>query len=329
MAATKDRQYRGVRVMVLGAAGFVGRWVGRQLTHQEARLYLLDCRAAGSEKIFERFGVRGEVLEADATEAETLDRIYREIRPSITFNCVAYGVDPAQKDPALAKRINSDLVEALCRVVARNREAEWGGQDLVHIGSALEYGQAGGILSEESHPQPTSLYGITKLSGTRVVTHSSVRFGFKGITVRLFTVYGPGERDGRLLPSLIEISRRRQAIDLTAGLQERDFTFMPEAADGLLKLGLSAALPGEAINLATGRLTSVRGFVEIAARVLGIADQNLRFGVLPTRQEEMTQSGVSVERLRRLTAWIPSVSIAEGIRKTAEFLQAPEQASQP
>ena len=104
---------------------------------------------------------------------------------------------------------------------------------------------------------------------------------------------------------------------------------MPEAADGLLKLALSPALPGEAINLATGKLTSVRGFVETAARVLGIPDRNLRFGVLPTRQEEMAQLGVSVERLKRLTAWLPCVGIAEGIRRTAAFFEAPEPVSQP
>ncbi len=327
-AMTKTSQYHAVRVLVLGA-GFVGRWVARQLTSQEARLYLLDRKAAGSEKVFERFGVSGEVLEADATEWQTLDRIYREVRPSITFNCIGYGVDPAQKDPTLAQRINSDLVETLCRVIAWHRDTEWRGQDLVHIGSALEYGQAGGMLSEKSCPQPTSLYGLTKLAGTRIVAQSSVRLGLKGITARLFTVYGPGELEGRLLPSLLNISRTSEAIDLTAGLQERDFTFMPEAADGLLKLGLSGAGPGEAINLATGKLTSVRAFVEIAARVLRIPDRNLRFGVLPTRPEEMTQSGVSVERLERLTSWVPSVSIAEGIRKTAAFFEASELVSQP
>jgi len=326
---TEARPYHGVRVLVLGASGFVGRWVAHQLTSQGARLYLLDRKTAGSEEIFERFGVTGQVLEADATDLETLDRIYHEVRPSITFNCVGYGVDPAQRDPALAKKINSDLVEGLCRVVARNRDAEWRGQDLVHIGSALEYGEAGGILSEKSCAQPTSLYGITKLAGTRIVAESSVLLGFKAITARLFTVYGPGELEGRLLPSLLEIPKTGNAINLTAGLQERDFTFMPEAADGLLKLGLSDAAPGEAVNLATGKLTSVRGFAETAARVLGIPDGNLRFGVLPTRQEEMTQLGVSVERLKHLTAWAPSISIAEGIRKTAEFFEASELVSQP
>ena len=93
---------------------------------------------------------------------------------------------------------------------------------------------------------------------------------------------------------------------------------MEDAAEALLRLGLGGETRGE-INVATGVLTPVRDFVTTAARELGISVENLRFGSLPTRPEEMYHRPVSVERLFETTGWSPTTTLPEGIRKTASF----------
>jgi UDP-glucuronate decarboxylase len=133
----------------------------------------------------------------------------------------------------------------------------------------------------------------------------------------LFTVYGPGEHAGRLLPSLREAARSAGVVPLTAGAQRRDFTYVEDVADGLLRLGLvDHAFAPRALNLATGELHGVREFVEIAARELGIDRSRLQFGALPTRTEEMAHDPVSIESLSALVGWRPSTSIAEGVERT-------------
>jgi nucleoside-diphosphate-sugar epimerase len=139
------------------------------------------------------------------------------------------------------------------------------------------------------------------------------------VTVRLFTVYGPGEHQGRLLPSLLEAARRGTPIRLTAGWHKRDFTYVEDVAEGLLCLGAGSAPPGAVVNLATGRLTSIRSFVETAAGILGILRKHLEFGVLPTRPEEMEHEDVTVDRLLALTGWVPPTPIDTGIRRTVEW----------
>jgi nucleoside-diphosphate-sugar epimerase len=136
---------------------------------------------------------------------------------------------------------------------------------------------------------------------------------------RLFTVFGPGEHPGRLLPSLQAAAASGGAVALTAGRQRRDFTYVEDVAEGLLRLAVSGVRPGEVVHLATGRLTSVREFAESAASVLGIDRQSLRFGALPDLPEEMWQDDVDVERLRALTGWAPETSISDGIRRAREF----------
>jgi nucleoside-diphosphate-sugar epimerase len=104
---------------------------------------------------------------------------------------------------------------------------------------------------------------------------------------------------------------------LSAGLQRRDFTYVEDVADGLLKLGLTSG--GSAIvNLATGRLTTVRGFVETAAGILGIPASRLNFGAVPANVHEMEHDPVSLSNLRRAVGWVPGTSIDIGIGKSLD-----------
>jgi nucleoside-diphosphate-sugar epimerase len=145
----------------------------------------------------------------------------------------------------------------------------------------------------------------------------AARTGVHATVARLFTVYGPGEHRGRLLPSLLEAATGDGPVPLTAGTQQRDFTWVGDVVEGLLRLGALGGEPPGLVNLATGRLVTVREFVERAAAVLRIAPERLRFGALPTRPEEMAHDDVSVARLERLTGWRPATSIEEGVRRTA------------
>jgi UDP-glucose 4-epimerase len=310
-----DGSYRGVRVAVLGASGFIGRWVSRKLCAAGACPYLVVRDPESAATTLSQYGVSGELLEADLSNTSVLGEIYSRIRPAITFNLVGYGVDVTERDEAVAYQINAGLPGDICEAAAAWKDPNWSGQQIVHAGSALEYGDIGGDLREDSGTHPTTVYGISKLKGTRSIAKGCAALGLRGLTARLFTVYGPGEHAGRLLPSLIETSRTRQPLELTAGTQRRDFTYVEDVADGLLRLGLAVTVEqGEVINLATGRLVSVRSFIEIAASTLKIPASNLRFGALPARLDEMEHGDISIDRLRRVLCWVPSTSIEEGLR---------------
>jgi UDP-glucose 4-epimerase len=314
--------YRGVTVLVLGASGFIGRWVARELCKQRAHLHLVVRDEKITRSMFAAYEIYGEVIEMDLRGPGSCVDLFAKVRPSITFNLAGYGVDPSERDAKISYQINSDLPKSICSAIAKTTDPLWAGQDLIHVGSALEYGTAPGDLSEDSIPNPTTSYGQTKLSGTRQLALCCEEKGIKGVTARLFTVFGPGEHDGRLLPSLLEAAEMRSSVSLTSGIQERDFTYVEDVAEGLLRLGLTTeAKPGEVVNLATGRLTSVRNFAEKAAGILGIPEDKLDFGAKPTRTAEMKHAPVSIERLRHLTSWVPATTVAEGIGQTMRFLQ--------
>ncbi len=275
-----------------------------------------------AQRVFSDYEINGECIEADLLRLDSVSELIAKIRPDVVFNLAGYGVDRSERDETMANRINADLVEVICKAMALNPKPDWAGQQIVHVGSALEYGEIGGNLAEDSEVNPTTLYGKSKLMGTNLLTQFCRKLGVKGITARLFTVYGSGEHDGRLLPSLLKTAGDEMALPLTAGEQERDFTYVEDVAEGLLRLAVIESLPGEIVNLATGQLTTVRRFVETAASALNIPEDKLRFGAVPTRSEEMRHDKVTVDRLQRLLGWVPPTEIAEGIRRTRNFEQA-------
>lgn len=307
--------YRDARVLVLGASGFIGRWLTRRLADAGADV------VAGIRNVHALDDL-ADIVTISAIDlldfASVSDLIVRTA-PAVIFNLSGYGIDPRERDEDRARRINAELPPLLLQGMQRAKLPAWRGQRVIHAGSALEYGTCGGDLAEDSDEQPTTLYGLTKLAGALALREASMMTGLDSVTARLFTVYGPGERAGRLLPTLLEAADTGRTIDLTAGTQLRDFTYVEDVVEGLLRLGAVWTSSMGIVNVATGRLYSVRHFIETAAQILGIRSDNLKFGALPTRNEEMEHEPVTIGKLRELTAWMPPTTLEQGIRRTREL----------
>lgn len=315
--------YSGTTVLVLGASGFVGRWIARELARLGAHVVAGARDADAARDALRSVGARARLEVVDVAHAGLLASLLQRTRPAVVFNAIGYGVDRGERDADTAQRVNAELPGELAEAVADARESAragaWRGAALVHVGSALEYGEIGGDLNEESVPDATTLYGRTKLAGTRRLAEVAARRSLPALTARLFTVYGPGEHKGRLLPTLLAARGGQEDLPLTAGEQRRDFTWIGDVAAGLARLGARPCEPGWVVNLATGGLTSVREFVEAAAIELGIAPGRLRFGALPTRAEEMQHEPVDVGRLRASLGWTPATPVPAGVRLARDF----------
>ncbi len=266
----------------------------------------------------ETYQFAGRILAADLSETGAFARLYRDARPAATFQLAGYGVDPEERDPTLAERLNHKLIEEIADVIAAEPDSDWPGLHLIHAGTAAEYGAVAGPVTEETPEYPVNLYGRTKLAGKQALCKAVEHRGLRATTARLFTVYGPGEHPHRLLPSLLAAARSGGTLDLTAGEQQRDFTYVAEAAEGLVRLGAAVRVP-PVINIATGTLSSVRRFAETAAEVLGLRPGQLHFGALATRPDEAPHGPVSIARLEALVNWRPTTMVRQGIAQTAKF----------
>ena len=312
MTATTERD----TALVLGAGGFIGRWVVRELLGRGIRVVGIVRDEGRGHDAFAGWVTMPELKVVDLGRPGAVRGVIADVRPSTVFNLAGYGVDRDERDENAAEQVNHALVRELATACAPSAGVR--GPRLIHVGSALEYGTATGVLSESTTPQPTTLYGRTKLAGTRAITTAAETVRTNGITARLFTVFGDGEHDGRLFPSLVDAAKTGEPLSLTEGRQRRDFAWAGDVAALLVDLSTSAFKPGAIVNLASGQLREVVEFVRECASQLKLADAQLHFGALPARAEEMSHEGVDVSRLRELVGRAVPADLARAVTKALQ-----------
>jgi dTDP-glucose 4,6-dehydratase len=320
MAGT-DSPLRARRVLVLGASGFIGRWVVRELLQRGAHVL---AAVRDPARLPSRFGAGAEILSADLGATKSGTELLKRAAPDLVVNLAGYGVAKDERDEASYRRLNTLLVLEL--LFALRAARDWSGVRLIQVGSALEYGQARS-LDEAAEARPLELYGATKKTATAAVV--DMRAEVPSVVVRPFTVFGLGERPGRLVPSLLAARADGARVPLSSGHQKRDWLYVEDVARALVEL---AELPGETLasgrypfdapclNLASGALTPVREFVLAFAAEFGIARERLGFGDLPPLLEEMHHPPVPVDRLQAALGWTPSREPRAGLARMAARL---------
>jgi nucleoside-diphosphate-sugar epimerase len=279
----------------------------------------MQVRDRGAHETLARWGAAGTVIDATLTTAADVRALVHDAGPDVVFNLAGYGVDRAERDDDAARWMNGEFPAALASACADLPPSVRKGPRLVHVGSALEYGSAGGVLREDTPCQPTSLYSRTKLAGTEGVRRVCEERGLAAVVARPFTVFGPGEHEGRLFPSLMRAARERTDLPLSEGLQRRDFAFVGDVADALVALATSPHMAsGDVVNVATGSMHAVRDFAHTTSVVLGMPAERLRFGALPGYPDEMAHERVSVARYRDRTGRSLPMDLTDAITRAVD-----------
>lgn len=324
--APETPSYLGVRVLVTGGTGLIGRRVVAALLDAGADVAVL---AREARKVDPAQVERVRVMQHDLTNPGEIASAIAAWRPSITFNLAAYGVGRAERDDVTAHHVNMLAVTEAIEAISSLIDDAWTGPRIVQAGSAFEYGAIEQSQDEKAQPLPTTTYGQTKLAATTLLQYAREEAGFPSVTARLFTVFGPGEKLPRLFPTLLEARKTAGRIPLSIGTQPRDWLYVDDAAEGLVRLGLvpKAKILSEqhpfdtpAINLASGKLTTVKDFVLAAAKVFGIEPSRLGFGDIPLLSEDTFQSQVPVARLKAATGWLPPAGPQSGLDRAARAL---------
>ncbi|NGN69423.1 NAD-dependent epimerase/dehydratase family protein [Streptomyces sp. A7024] len=245
-----------MRVLLLGANGFLGRYVADRLLADPAVQLTTLGRGDDADVRFD--------LASGSPGA--LTRFLDAVHPGVVIN--AAGATRGSARDLI--RHNTVAVATICEAMRRSSLSA----RLVQLGCAAEYGpsQPGSSTAEDALPRPGGPYGVSKLSATELVLTS----GLDAIVLRVFSPIGPGTPAGSPLGRLAEALRRAmQAGDGELKLSglgaQRDFVDVRDVARAVHAASLSAAQG--AVNIGSGRAVRLRDAAATLARVAGYGGQ--------------------------------------------------------
>jgi len=167
-------------------------------------------------------------------------------------------------------------------------------------------------------------YQITKLLGELYCNFYRDYYNLPIVTCRFFNVYGPGEVPGKyrnVIPNFIYWALQNRALPITGtGDETRDWTYVSDIVDGILRCATSPKAVGEAINLASGIETRVS---EVARMVNLVTGNTSGMTKLPKRDwDKIDRRRASIDKASRLIGYRPKVKLQDGIEKTMKWITA-------
>ncbi len=192
---------------------------------------------------------------------------------------------------------------------------------LVHISTSSVYGSdAGG--NELSLPAPVSDYGVTKLAAEQLVLSHVRQHKLAACVLRMYSVYGPGERPDKLYTKLIDCAYTGKDFPLYAGsLQHlRSFTFVDDIVAGVMAtIGNRDVCNGEIFNLGSPAQHSTEEGIAAIEKITG---KTIQFTHLPARPGDQLSTKANIEKARSVLNFSPDTSLFEGLKKQVEWFNA-------
>jgi nucleoside-diphosphate-sugar epimerase len=299
-----------MRVLITGAAGFIGSHVVRAFAQRGHTIFALT-RTGGKVEV--PSDCRGEVhpVKTDLNHHTKVRALVRQTCPELAVHLAWYAI-PGKYWTAPE---NLDCVAASLNLAGALADA--GCRRLVVAGSCAEYDWDHGFLSEKYTPlRPRTLYGTCKNALREMLEAHCARTSMQCAWTRFFYLYGPGEDNGRLVPSVILSLLQGQVARCTLGEQLRDFLYVEDAAAALAAVAASDFTG--AINIGSGQAVPVRAIVDTIAGILDQRDRVL-LGAIPENPAEPPLLVADVRSLTQTIGWKPSRTLEEGLFRTVAW----------
>jgi nucleoside-diphosphate-sugar epimerase len=288
------------RVLLTGASGFIGNHAIAALAERGFEVHAVGRTAPDDARVtFHR---------VDLLDGEAAREVVRNVAAT-HFLHFAWHVEPGRFWDA-----PDNLDWAGATLLLLRAFAESGGRRAVLAGSCAEYEWGGERLVEGVTPcAPATLYGVAKNATRQIAEAYAATARLSLAWGRIFFLYGPGEKPGRLVSAAIAALRAGQAFPTTEGRQRRDFLHVADVAGGFAAL-LDSEVRG-AVNIASGAAVPVRSILEEIAGVVGGAHL-LQFGARPLAANEPPIIEASVARLFEEVGYSLKFDLGEGLRDT-------------
>jgi nucleoside-diphosphate-sugar epimerase len=299
--------------LVTGGAGFIGSHLCEELLRRGHQVRVADDLSTGKRGNLQK-GV--EFVEGDLADLATARRVVEGCH-YVLHQAAIPSVPRSVKDPLTSHRAN---VDATVNMLIAARDA--GVKRLVFAGSSSAYGDTPTLPKREDMPNgPLSPYALQKVIGEQYLQMFTKLYGLETVTIRYFNVFGPRQDPSSPYSGVISVFATalldgRSPKIYGDGEQTRDFTYVANVVDGVLRACEAPGVSGEIINVATGGRISLNELFRTMRELIGGS-------IEPTysdpRPGDVRDSQADISKARRLLGYEPTVSFEEGLRRTVEW----------
>jgi len=189
----------------------------------------------------------------------------------------------------------------------------------IQVGSSIEYGKIRSPqLENKNNKQRTfSAYGEAKLKSTKFLLNLSKKFNFPVTVIRLYLVYGPYQDINRVIPITILNAIKNKKFDCSNGLQLRDFTYIEDVIEAIIKTLKNRQSTGQIINIGQGKPVSIKRVINKICELLNSGKP--QFGKIDLRKDEIMKLYPNILKAKKILNWMPKVKINLGLKKTINY----------
>jgi nucleoside-diphosphate-sugar epimerase len=304
--------------LVTGGAGFIGSHLTEELVRRGHRVRVADSFITGKRQNLAHIpGV--ELVEGDLADMSVATRAVAGME-FVLHQAAIPSVPRSVKDPITSNRAN---IDASLNVLVAARDA--GVKRVVYAGSSSAYGDTPTLPKREDMPtKPLSPYALQKLVAEQYCQMFTRLYGLETVTIRYFNVFGPRQDPSSPYSGVISLFSTalldgRQPVIYGDGQQTRDFTYIANVVDGVLRACEAPNASGEVINVACGTRISLNTLLATMNRIVGTETQA---SYRDARAGDVRDSQADITKAKEILGYQPLVDLEAGLRHTLDWCRS-------
>ena len=293
-----------MRALVTGGAGFIGGHLVEKLVERDWDVIVFDNFERASLETLRSLPSEAELRRIDIRDLEAMKRYAGDV--DVIFHLAAL-TDVVESEVKKDEYWNVNVVgtENVLKI------AKDVGAKLVFTSSAAVYGELDNVAREDLKPSPISFYGITKLECEKLCMRYYEEYGIDIVVLRLFNVFGERAQGGVVKIFLERAREGKPLIIYGDGEAVRDFIYVGDVVDALIKAALSGKASGRILNIASGKPTRVRELAEAVVKETGV-----KIIYESERRWEIKFSLADISLAKKLLNWNPKIYLIDWIRSS-------------